>query len=249
MHNLDGSSETELSVLAAENPCIGLYSEKGLHSSLKAVYAQAPGARIEVKVEARIVDVLLPEEIIEIQTRNLASISEKLLELACIMPVRVVHPIITETMIEHLNPGNGTVRQGKRAKTRRDFFSLFDELVYAPLIIASPNIRFEVLLVSVREMRIADGKGSWKRKGERTLTRELEEILSVKKLEKKEDWLELLPDAGRGLYDSVNLGTALGINTARARKVLYSFCRAGLLCQAGMEGHKKLYTLASSWNL
>jgi len=241
-HDVDDSQGFQV----AESPGIGLYAEHGLHAALKALYASRPGARLEAAVAGRIVDVVLPDELIEVQTRNIGAIAEKILHLACVMPVRVVHPIVMETEIQRLDPADGSVASHRRAKTRRDFYSLFDELVYASSIVASPNVRFDVVLVRVRELRIRDGTGPWRKKGDRVLSRDLLEILSTISLQQRADWLGLIPASLSQPYDSASLGKAIGIHTTRARKILYTFSRAGLLRMDGKNGTKKLYVEAVS---
>jgi hypothetical protein len=225
----------------AESPGIGLYAERGLHAALKALYAARPGARLEVRVAGKVVDVVLPDELVEVQTRNLGSIVDKVLHLACLMPVRVVHPIVAETVIERIDPADGSVSSTRRARTRRDLYSLFDELVKASLLVASPNVRFEVHLVRARELRIRDGSGSWRRRGDRVLSRDLAAVLSTTRLESRADWLSLIPAALDEPFDSASLGAALGIAAPRARKLLYTYAKAGLLRDAGKAGRRKLY--------
>jgi hypothetical protein len=220
----------------AESPGIGLYAERGLHAALKAVYAARPGARLEAAVAGKVVDVVLPDELVEVQTRNLGAIAEKILHLACVMPVRVVYPIVLSTDIRRIDPADGSVASTRTAKTRRDFYSLFDELVRASLLVASPNVRFDVVQVRVRELRIRDGSGSWRRKGDRVLSRDLLEIVSTTSLDNRADWLGLIPAELAEPWDSAVLGKVLGIHPTRARKILYTFARAGLVREAGRSG-------------
>lgn len=238
---LEATESGHGSNLVAESAGIGLYAEHGLHSALKLAYAGQPGARLEVPVAGKIVDVVLPDELVEIQTRNIGSITEKILHLACTGPVRVVHPIVIDTIIERLDPTDGSLASSRRAKTRRDFYSLFDELVHAPLLVGSPNVRFDVVLVRVRELRVRDGSGSWRRRGDRVLSRDLLEIVSTTRLDCRSDWLALIPGSLAEPYDSLKLGEALGIAAPRAHKLLYAFARAGLLVPSGMAGKRKLY--------
>jgi hypothetical protein len=230
--------------LVAENPGIGLYSETGLHASLKARYATAPEARMEVRVAGRVVDVVLPEGFVEIQTRSLGSVATKIMRLACVGPVRVVHPIAVSTTIRRIDPGSGELQSERRSNARRDLYSAFDELVRASDLVASPNVTLDFVMVRVVETRIKDGSGSWRRRGDRVMARELEEILETRSLESREDWLGLIPSTLAQPYDSETLGWALGIQPVRARKMLYTFCRAGLLREAGLRGRRKLYEVS-----
>src|SRR5215208_3427729 len=72
---------------------IGLLNEKPLHASLKQWYAR-PGDRIEVPVDGFVIDIVRDDLLIEIQTRNFASLKSKLTKLARSHPVRLVYPII-----------------------------------------------------------------------------------------------------------------------------------------------------------
>lgn len=227
--------------LVAENPGIGLYSETGLHASLKARYASVPGARVEVRVAGRVVDVVLPDEFVEIQTRSLGSITTKILRLACVGPVRVVHPIAISTTIRRINPENGELQSERQSNARRDLYSAFDELVRASDLVASPNVTIDFVLARVVETRIKDGSGSWRKRGDRVVARELEQILNTHSLESREDWLGLIPSTLEEPYDSETLGWALGIQPIRARKILYTYCRAGLLREVGLRGRRKQY--------
>ena len=226
----------------AESPGIGLYSERGLHAALKSVYGTRPGSRLEAPVSGKIVDVVCPDELVEVQTRNIGSIVDKILHLACVMPVRIVHPIIVGTRIERIDPVDGSVVSSRMSRTRRDVYSLFDELVRAPLVVASPNVRFDVVLVRVRELRVRDGSGSWRKRGDRVLSRDLVAIESTTSLDSRRDWLALIPPSLSSPYDSSSLGEALGIPPQRARKILYTFNRAGLLMETGKSGRRKQYT-------
>ena len=88
--------------------------------------------------------------------------------------------------------------------------------------------------------------GSWRRKGDRTLGRELDEVIETLSLDGPLDWLALLPGgASRDEpWDSAALGDALGIRPERARKILYTFAKAGLMEPFGKAGRRKLYRVA-----
>ncbi|HAE21238.1 MAG TPA: hypothetical protein DCG47_02800 [Spirochaetaceae bacterium] len=230
--------------LVAEAPGIGLYAETGLHDALKRRYASVPGARLEARIGGKVVDVALPHELVEIQTRSLGSIQEKILHLACIMPVRIVHPVIVEKLIHRMDPVSGEELSLRRYRAKKDIYSVFDELVRASLIVASPNVSMDIALVRVREERVRDGSGSWRRKGDRVLSRELDEVISCRSLNGPLDWIGLIPDALPEPYDSASLGEALAIGADRARKPLYTLARAGLLEAAGSSGRRKRYAVA-----
>src|SRR5215207_8099873 len=85
---------------------IGLLNEKPLHASLKQWYAR-PGDRIEVLVDGFVIDIVRDDLLIEIQTRNFASIKSKLTNLVRFHQVRLVYPIIQEKWIVRSATRNG----------------------------------------------------------------------------------------------------------------------------------------------
>jgi hypothetical protein len=231
-------------VLAGREEGIGVYAESGLHAGLKLALA-GPGDRFEVAVDGKVVDLVRTtshgEELVEIQTKRLDKIQAKVLGLAAGHKVRVVHPVLAELSIARLSPETGELLSERRSPKRGDFLDVFDELVRATGLIGARNVTIEVLLVSCREIRCRDGTGSWRRRGDRILSRDLGEIRASKSFSRRSDWLALLPPDLAPPWTSASLGEALGIGADRARKILYSYTAAGLVSEAGREGRRKLY--------
>lgn len=229
-------------LLAAERSGINLYSERSLHDQVKRLLA-GPGDRIEADVGGRVVDLLRSDgTAVEVQTRHLYALLPKVRALAGAgIPVRVVHPIPETLLIRRRDPESGDIVSTRRSPKRGDLWSVFDELVKAPDLISLPGVAVEVLLVRAVEIRVRDGTGSWRRRGDRTEDRFLEGVVGAASWETPEDWLGLIPRDLPAPWSSETLGRVLGIAPVRARKVLYSLARAGLLREEGREGRRKLY--------
>jgi hypothetical protein len=238
-----------LTDFVAECSGINLYSERSLHAQLKARLA-APGDRLEARVGGKVVDLLRADgEIVEVQTGHFGSIAPKVLALAGEgRKVRVAHPVAVETEIRRLDPKTEELSSTRRSPKRGDLYSMFDELVSAPELIASRNVTIELILVRIAEVKVRDGTGSWRRKGDRIVDRELVELLSSRAFRTRSQWLALIPKSLPPPWSSTALGEALGIGTDRARKMLYCLSRAGLLVEAGMDGRRKLYDRARTRN-
>jgi hypothetical protein len=234
--------------LAGKEEGIGVYAESGLHAGLKLALA-GPGDRFEVAVDGKVVDLIRTtphgEELVEIQTKRLDKIQAKVLGLAAGHKVRVVHPVLAELSIARLSPETGELLSERKSPKRGDFLDLFDELVRATGLIGAKNVTVEVLLVSCREIRCRDGSGSWRRRGDRILSRDLGEVRGSRSFSRRSDWLALLPQDLPPPWTSASLGEALGIGADRARKILYSYTAAGLVAEAGKEGRRKLYVPAA----
>jgi hypothetical protein len=230
----------------AECSGINLYSEHSLHAQLKSFLAE-PGDRLEARVEGRVVDLLRSSgELVEVQTGNLGKILPKVLALAAAgHRVRVVHPVAAEREIRRLDPKTEELLSTRRSPKRGDLYSIFDELVKAPGLIAARNVTVEVLLVRTAEVKTRDGSGSWRRKGDRTVDRELVEVLSSRSFRTRAQWLALIPRGLSPPWSSSSLGEAIGIDSDKARKILYCYARAGLLREAGKDGRRKTYAIAA----
>jgi hypothetical protein len=154
--------------------------------------------------------------------------------------------VAAEREIRRLDPKTEELASRRRSPKRGDLYSIFDELVKAPALIASRNVTFELVLVRTAEVKVRDGSGSWRRRGDRIVDRELLEVLSSRSFRTKAQWMALIPKSLPPPWSSASLGEALGIGGERARKLLYCFARAGLVAEAGKEGRRKLYRPALS---
>ena len=227
---------------AAEKEGINLYAEYSLHEGLKE-YLASPGDRLEAPVEGKVIDLVRASgELIEVQTRQLGKIASKVLALAAKgYNVRVVHPIEAERLRRRVDPTREEVLGRQRDPERGDLYALCDERVDAPGLIAERSVTVGAVLGRSVETKTRDGTGSWRRRGDRTVDRELAGVISSRAFRTKSQWLALIPKDLPAPWTSAALGKALGIAPERARKILYCFCRAGLLVEAGKIGRAKAY--------
>ena len=228
--------------IVAERAGINLYSEYSLHAQLKE-YLARPGDRLEAIIEGKVIDLVRADgELVEVQTGHLGQLKPKVLELA---PkgyrLRVVYPVSAKRELRRLDPATNKLLSVRKSPKKGDAYSLFDELVRAPEFVAIPNVTVEILIIHSVETKIRDGSGSWWRKGDRTIDKELVEVLSSHSFQTPSQWLALIPESLESPWNSSALGEALGISPMRARKLLYCFCRAGLLVESGREGRYKTY--------
>jgi len=229
----------------AETAGINLYAEGSLHAQVKE-YLSGPGDRFEVAVEGKVVDLLKADgEIVEVQTRSLAKIEPKVLALARSgRRVRVVHPIAALSEIRRLDPRTDELQSTRRSPKRGDVYELFGELAWATGLVAARNVTVEALMVRTAVTRKNDGSGSWRRKGDRIVDRELVEVLGSRAFRTPTQWLALIPKDLPPPWCSASLGEALDIRTTRARLILYCLARAGLIVECGRDGRRKTYALA-----
>jgi hypothetical protein len=224
---------------------INLYSEYSLHDALKRI-AAGPEGRIEVPVGGSIADAVRPDgELVEIQTSHLGAIGDKLKAwLDAGFRVRMQVPLVARKTIVRIDGSTGEVLSRRKSPKKQGIFDLFDELVRASFLLSMEGLVIEVVFIESLELRRSlpepVRRGRFLRSSE-TQDRVLQSIVERREFRSAEDWLSLLPGFPDGGWDSASLAAAIGIPAPKARKILYSLARAGLLQSVKGEGRRKRY--------
>ena len=220
---------------------IGLLNEKPLHASLKQWYAR-PGDRFEVPVNGFVIDIVRDDLLIEIQTRNFASINSKLCRLTRSYEVRLVYPVVLEKWIVRSDSGGITIRRKSPKRGRLE--DLFRELVSIPQLLAHPNFSLEVLMIREEEMRRFDGKRKrWRRRGWVIEGRRLVDVMDRRLFGKSADWLAFVPD-GLQSFTTKDLATIADTDRDLAQKMAYCLRHARMIELIGRQGRANLYRVA-----
>jgi hypothetical protein len=208
--------------------------ETTLHSELKELY-RLEGSRVESWVDGYLIDVVKPNLLIEIQTRNLGALKKKLDDLLDNHHVRLVHPIAKEKFII-LRSMDGRVISRRRSPKKGKIEDIFYGLVYIAKWVNHPNFSFEVLLTSEEEYRIQDGQGSWRRKGVSIQDRRLIHIIERTLFSSITDYRALLPRTLPGSFTNRQLANLLSIPHRLASKMTYTLLQTGVLENSGKQG-------------
>ncbi|HKL86020.1 MAG TPA: hypothetical protein VJ861_06785 [Treponemataceae bacterium] len=171
---------------------INTWNESLLHEELKEYFCGSTG-KTEVPLCGSICDIILEDgTIIEIQTGNLSQLKPKLEKLLINNKVILVYPLPTNTFIETFDIENNLISKRKSPK-HLTVYAIFKELTGIYHILDNPNFTLHVLLVDILEIRIADGTGSWRRKGIRRADKKLLKINDTKIFYGLESYVQLLP--------------------------------------------------------
>jgi len=220
---------------------IGTLQERSLHAAIKSLY-EGPEAQLEVAIEGYVIDVVLDDLLIEIQTRNFTAIKDKLFALMKNHRIRLVYPIPVEKWIVRQSPdGNSEIRR-RRSPKKLGIANLFEELVSIPTFLLHKNFSLEVILIREEEIRIQDGKGSWRRNGWSSIDRKLLDVIERHLYNEPSDFLHLIPDTLQKPFTSSELAEALKIPKRIAQKMTYCMRKMGTLKIAGKERNAFLYT-------
>jgi len=222
---------------------IGLINEKPLHASLKKWYAR-PGDRFEVPVDGFVIDIVRDDLLIEIQTRNFASINSKLCKLTRSYEVRLVYPIVQEKWIVRSATGNDETVVRRKSPKRGRLEELFWELVSIPQLLSNPNFSLEVLMISEEELRRYEGKRKWRRRGWVVEGRRLVDVLDRRLFGASSDWLTFVPD-GLQSFTTKDLATIADTRRDLAQKMAYCLRHTKMIELIGRQGRANLYRVAN----
>jgi len=222
---------------------IGLINEKPLHASLKKWYAR-PGDRFEVPVDGFVIDIVRDDLLIEIQTRNFASINSKLCKLTRSYEVRLVYPIVQEKWIVRSATGNDETVVRRKSPKRGRLEDLFWELVSIPQLLSNPNFSLEVLMISEEELRRYEGKRKWRRRGWVVEGRRLVDVLDRRLFGASSDWLTFVPD-GLQSFTTKDLATLADTRRDLAQKMAYCLRHTKMIELIGRQGRANLYRVAN----
>ena len=224
---------------------IGVLNESSLHAALKRNLAQE-GDRLEVPLDGYLIDILRGDLVIEVQVQSFYQIRDKLRTLLRDHPVMLVHPIPQAKWIVKVDPEDREriVSRRKSPKKRR-LADLFDELIYMPRLINDPKLSITVLLTHEDEIRCADGRGSWRRKGVSILDRRLLQVVDEVTFRTGDDLLHLLPrERMPASFTARDVAQETGLRIRSARKMVYCLREMGAIERIGKGGRAFLYELA-----
>ena len=202
-------------------------NEYSLHSELKTV-CSLPGDQFEVKLGGYIVDILRGNLVIEVQTKNFSALKEKLQTLTKSHPVRLIHPLPETKWITYVTKDNVIVNKRKSPK-RGKLTDIFRELVMIPTLIGVANFSLEVLFIDEEEVRCADGRGSWRRKGVSIKERRLLRVNRRVLFQSKADFLNVLPGGLNDVFTNNELARLAKISVRIARQITYCLRKSGVI--------------------
>ena len=124
-------------------------------------------------------------------------------------------------------------------------WDLFRSLIYAPELPLVSGLSVELVLVDITEKRVADGRGSWRRKGASIRDRELLAWHEAIPLEKPRDYRRFAPFKRGEEFTVRDLAERAHIDTVSASKTLYVLYKMKLLKRKGKRGNSFVYVIGN----
>jgi hypothetical protein len=217
-------------------------NESSLHSAIKEWYS-LPRDKFEVKISQYVADIVRGDLIVEIQTMNFSAIKKKLENLVQKHKVRLVYPIAERKCIVHIDK-SGKVVSRRESPSKGKLTDLFRELVRVPELIKEVNFSLEVLLIDEEEIRIDDGRGSWRRRGASIKDRTLIGVNTRILFENSIDFLKLLPEELHETFTNKELARSKKVSVRTAQQITYCFRRSGMIRVIEKRGKELVFQKA-----
>lgn len=204
---------------AHNNKGIGTLSEKTLHAVLK-LYYEPDEDKHEVAMSGYYADIYNDKGIIEIQTRQLNKLRDKLSVFLQDYHVTVVYPLPFNKWLSWVNPDNGEV-QGRR-KSPRHFteYDAFYELYKIKSYLKNPNLSINLVLMDMEEYKLLNGWSYDKKRGSTRYDRVPVGIRRIVKFDRIADYMQLVPADLKEDFTVKDFAMAAGVSVEASRYTL-----------------------------
>ena len=219
---------------------IGMLNEGALHAALKQDYLGESGLA-EVPFGGFVADVVRDGVIYEVQTSSFSGLGRKMLALADLSPVVLVHPIPHAKYLVRVQDTESGEFTRRRSPKRGAIVHILRELVYLPEMLKHSNFAVEVVLTEEEEIQTCDpkarrGRGGWRLKG-----RHLLNVLERYRLQSADElWAfvdEELPDE----FTTADLAASMGQPKALAQQLAYCLRHLDAVEVCGKTGNALNY--------
>jgi len=220
---------------------INTWNESLLHEELKDYYCGENG-RKEVPLEGSICDAVRYDgSVVEIQTAHLGKLKPKLEKLLINRKVELVYPVAKNILIETYDDDRNLLSRRKSPK-HGTVYQLFKELTALYPLLDNPSFTLTVVTADILEIRIADGTGSWRRKGVRRDDKKLVKIHETRLFNGKSAYAALIPEEIPEFFTVKDLKAAGAGNHAGC--MAWVLRKAGIIELCGKNGRAFLYRRA-----
>lgn len=226
---------------------IGQLNEQPLHNALKHAYAGEIG-QLEVRLEGYVIDVVLGEQLVEIQTGNFSAIRRKMQRLVKDHFVKLIYPVAAEKwLLKNPRPGEGATQTRRKSPKRGRVVEIFNELVSFPELMQDSHFSLEVALTQEEEVREYQGDKRWRQHGWRTVERRLLAVLDRRTFDTPADLARLLPANLPPTFTTADLAEGMAISRHLAQKAAYCYRKMAVIQSVGKRSRSNLYTFGENY--
>lgn len=208
--------------------------ETTLHRQLKERYA-VDGALVEQRLGRFRIDVVQPDQLVEIQLASLSAIRDKIAALLKKHRVLIVKPVVARKHLVKRRRAGGRIVSRRRSPKQRTLLDVFEELVHFTRVFPHRRLTLEVLLVEIEEWRYpGHGRRRWRRDNDHQVEdQRLLDVLEVHRFEKAADLCRMLPPALPRPFHTGHLAEGLGVERWIAQRMAYCLRHMGAIQSVG----------------
>lgn len=221
---------------------VGTLSEKYLHAFLKH-YFEPDEDFHEVAIGRFTADICREMSIVEIQTRSMDKLREKLeYYLLEGYSVNVVHPIPHTKWLSWIDPDDGSVSPKRRSRKTGSYFDALWELYKIKYFLDWDKLSVTLMLIDMEEYRNLDGYGAKRKRRSTRNDRIPVGLCDVEVLRTPDDYKRLfMPQSIEERFTIEEYCKAAGILRENAYTPLSILQYMGVIDQDGRDGRKKVY--------
>lgn len=222
---------------------IGTLGEKQVHCAVK--YTIEPNDTYhEIRIGSFVADVVTPQGIVEVQTRNFRSLSKKLGAFLQTGQVTVVHPVAWHKWICWVDGESGEVSCKRRSPKVGQALDVFYELYWIRTVLKHENLTLAVWLMDMEEYRLLNGWSRDKKRGASRYQQVPLRLGQIVTLQTPKDYAALLPPM-EGAFTKKELAKAAHRSPTWAQRALATLKELKAVAEVGKRGREKLYQLYS----
>lgn len=221
---------------------IGTLGEKTLHAVLKAYFEPASQNR-EIKLGKYVADIAGENGVIEIQTRHLYRLREKLEAFLEFCDVTVVYPLCAEKYVRWLDMDTGALSPRRKSPKRATPHDIFDELVNIKYFLDNPRFTFCAVMIEAEDIRYLNGRSKDRKKGSSRCDRVPLSLIDELWFRSPDDYRELIPASLPGRFTVQQYAKACRISPDLARSELNVMCYLGHTEVTDKQGKKNIYRI------
>lgn len=223
-----------------ERPGIGTLQEKTVHAVMKNYYAPDESMH-EVPIGGYVADIYTGERIIEIQNGNFYKIREKLDAFLTEYPVTVVYPIPHKKWLIWIDEESGELTSRRKSPLTGSAYLAFAELYRIKNYLLNEKLCFRFPLLDVEEYRLLNGWSRDRKRGSSRYDRIPLSLYDEVVIERREDYLQFLPDGIPERFTSADLAKTAKIPARTAGLVLNILSYLDVTGRIGKKGRTYLY--------
>ena len=221
---------------------IGTLSEKTLHAVLK-MYYEPDEDNHEVAIDGYFADIYNEHGIIEIQTRQLNKLRDKLSVFLNEYQVRVVYPMPYEKYLSWIEPETGDITSRRKSPKRCSVYDAMFELYKIKAFLKNQNLKVTLLLIDMEEYKLLNGWSYDKKRGSVRYDRIPVGIRKIVELDCPQDYMQFVPEGLEKNFTSADFANAAHIDRQTAASVLAMLNYMEQVKRVGKTGNAYIYDI------